>query len=134
LRDLVNDLDTARFQTWVEAFSRLIDHCESDEVMRVITGPLKTNPAVDADRWWTDALDSVRGMAGSGHYELPTDDDNRTALLYQVFLKVEHEDLDITKFCSRVYGLSSYQLPRNRRYFQRRTGLEVHSGADLSLG
>jgi len=40
---------------------------------------------------------------------LPTDDDERTALLYQVFLKVEHESLDITNFCMAVYGPTKYQ-------------------------
>ena len=108
-RDLIDDLDSTPHQTWGEAFGRLIAHCETDAVMQVITGPLATDPRVDANKWWADALTSTRGMAGTGHFALPTDDDERTALLYQVLLKIEHEDVEISRFCDVVYGLTRYQ-------------------------
>ena len=70
--------------------------------MQVVTEPLRSNRQVDAAKWYADVL-------ASGHYELPYNDDNRTALLYQFFLKVEKEGLDISKFCLQVYGIANYQ-------------------------
>lgn len=107
--DIVDDLMAATSQTWGDTFRRLVVHCETDTVMQVITEPLRTDPRVDADKWWNDAINSVRGTAGSGQYTLPTDDDERTALLYQVFLKLEHEDINIHTFCLPVYGVRKRQ-------------------------
>ncbi len=107
--DLVSDLMQAVFQTWGDCFTHLIAHCEQNPVMRAITEPLRQNTNVDASKWYGECLGSVRGMVGSGRYALPTDDDDRTALLYQFFLKIEHESLDITKFCMAVYGATKFQ-------------------------
>lgn len=108
-QDIVDDILSASFQTWSDTFSHLITHCETDPVMQIITGPLKSDPRIDAGKWWDDAVSSPTGMVGSGHYTLPTDDDERTALLYQVFLKIEFDDLDIKKFCVAGYGHTHYQ-------------------------
>ncbi len=107
--DIVDDLFNAQFQTWPNMFTHLITHCETDSVMKVITGPLKDDPRVEAEKWFLDAIKSVKGMVGSGSYSLPTDDDERTALLYQVFLGVEYEKYDILRFNQSVFGHSGYQ-------------------------
>ena len=108
-RDIVNDLFSAKFQQWGDMFTHLIVHCETDPVMKVITGPLRYDPRVEAKKWWDDALASVQGMIGSGRYTLPTDDDERTALLYQVFLGIENEKWDFQRFSMAVYGHTKYQ-------------------------
>ena len=108
-RDLVDDLMAAKFQTWDDDFVRLITHCETDPVMQVITEPLATYPRIDADKWWSDAVNSVGGVAGSGQYTLPADADQRTALLYQVFLKPKREEVNFACFCVAVYGHTDYQ-------------------------
>ena len=108
-RDIVNDLFSAKFQQWGDMFTHLMSHCETDPVMMVVTEPLKSDPRVDAKKWWDDAVASVSGMVGSGGYSLPTDDQERTALLYQVFLGVEHENFSIQRFNQSVYGHSKYQ-------------------------
>lgn len=108
-KDLSNDLFNAKFQTWGDSFTHLITHCEQNPVMQVVTAALQENKNVDARKWYQDALDSVRGMVGSGQYKLPTDDEDRTALLYQFFLLIETENIDITEFCVAVYGVSEYQ-------------------------
>jgi hypothetical protein len=108
-RDIVNDLFSAKFQQWDDMFTHLIAHCENDPVMTVITEPLKNDPRVNATKWWDDAIASVRGMVGSGHYALPTDDDERTALLYQVFLGIENNDWDLSRFNMSVFGHTHYQ-------------------------
>lgn len=106
--DTVNDLFQAKFQTWGNTFTHLITHCEQESVMKLVTEPLRSNSAVDAEKWYTDALSSAQGI-GSGHYELPYDDDDRTALLYKFFLMLENNKVDFTKFCLAVYRTTGYQ-------------------------
>ena len=107
--DTVNDLFQAKFQTWGNTFTHLITHCEQDSIMKVVTEPLRQNRAVDAEKWYTDVMSSVRGVVGTGHYELPYDDDDRTALLYQFFLLLENNKVDFNMFCMCVYGTTKYQ-------------------------
>src|SRR5262249_41988535 len=108
-KDIVSDLMQARFQTWGDCFTHLITHCEQDPVMHLVTEPLRANRNVNAERWHSDCLASATGMVGSARYQLPTDDDDRTALLYQFFLKIEKEHVDVYRFCISAYGTSSYQ-------------------------
>jgi hypothetical protein len=107
--DIVSDLFNAKFQTWGDAFAHLMTHCEEDPVMRIVTEPLRLNKHVDAGKWLADASASVGSMVGSGRYELPYDDDDRTALLYQFCLKIANEHLDISRFCVHFYGLTNFQ-------------------------
>lgn len=108
-RDIVNDLFSSKFQQWGDMFTHLIAHCETDPVMKVVTEPLKHDPRVDAKKWWDAAVVSGRSMVGSGQYILPTDDGERTALLYQVFLGVENDNWNIMRFSMSVYGHTKYQ-------------------------
>jgi hypothetical protein len=108
-KDLCDDLFQAKFQAWGHSFTHLIKHCEENPVMRAVTDPLRANKNVDARKWYNDALASVTGMVGSGHYELPIDDNDRTALLYQFFLLIENEGIDVDRFCTAVYGDTQYQ-------------------------
>lgn len=108
-KDIVHDLLSAKFQTWSNTFTHLITHCEEDAVMRVVTAPLRANRRVDASKWYEDCMASVGGMVGTARYELPYDDEDRTALLYQFLLKVERDSLNIQQFCINAYGTTSYQ-------------------------
>jgi hypothetical protein len=108
-KDTYSDLMRARFQSWGGVFTQLMTHCETDPVMRVVTDPLRKNKNVDAEKWHADTLGTVRGMLGSGHFALPPDDDDRTALLYQFFLNIEAGKADVRTFCIRVYGETKYQ-------------------------
>ena len=107
--DTVNDLFQANFQTWNNTFTHLITHCEQDSVIKLVTEPLRSNRAVDAEKWYTDALSSMTSMVGSGYYELPFDNDDRTALLYQFFLLLDNNKVNLKQFCLAVYGTSDYQ-------------------------
>lgn len=107
--DLVNDVLSSKYQTWDDALTHLLAHCESDAVMQVVMTPLKTDSRIDANKWWQDAIASVRGMVGSGHYSLPIEDDERMALIYQVLLLVNSGSADLHGFCISVYGVSNYQ-------------------------
>ena len=107
--DIVSDLISASFQTWRNSFTHLIQHCEQDQVMRVITEPLRSNSAVDASKWYADAMATVGGMIGSGRYQLPYNDDDRTALLYQFFLNIQNKGLSVDEFCMAMYGTTRFQ-------------------------
>jgi hypothetical protein len=107
--DIVNDLFGAKFQTWTNAFNHLMEHCQHDPVMQVVTEPLKCNKSVDAEKWYADALASVGSMIGSGQYELPYDDDDRTAILYQFFLMFYDNKVNLKSFCMGMYGCRNYQ-------------------------
>lgn len=107
--DCARDLFSAVFQVWGDCFTHLITHCEQDPVMRVVTEPLRVNMNVNPQQWYENALASVQGMTGSGHYTLPTDDDDCTALLYQFFLMVERDEVDLTTFCLYIYGSTRHQ-------------------------
>jgi hypothetical protein len=104
--DIVSDLTAAQSQTWGHQFAHLIAHCERDPVMQVITEPLRTNRNVDASKWYSEAMNSVGSGVGSGFYELPTDDDERTALLYQFFLLLVDGKIQFNDFCSGMYILN----------------------------
>ncbi len=82
--------------------------------MKVVTQPLRENPAVNAGKWYADAMQTLGGMAGSAYYELPYDDDDRTALLYQFFLLAENGKANLKDFCVNMYGVSKYQEVINR--------------------
>lgn len=49
------------------------------------------------------------GMVGSGKYTLPYDEGERTALLYQFFLMIEHGDVAFDAFCMNAYGKTNFQ-------------------------
>jgi hypothetical protein len=108
-KDTVDDLMSASFNTWGETFSHLITHCEEDPVMHAVTEPLRNNPNVNAQKWYSDCLASVQGMVGTARYELPYNDDDRTALLYQFFLRLEEGAVEFRNFCMYVYGHTRYQ-------------------------
>jgi hypothetical protein len=107
--DIVNDLIKATFQTWGNTFTHLMTHCEQDPVMQVVTQPLRENPGVHVEDWYAEAMGTVGGMVGSAHYELPYDDDDRTALLYQFFLLAENGKADFKSFCMFMYGSTKPQ-------------------------
>ena len=71
-RDLVNDLRVAPYQIWGDRLSHLVDHCENDPVMRVVTESLRApTRTVNAQTWYDESLKTHGGMLGSGRYELP---------------------------------------------------------------
>lgn len=107
--DIINDLLQADFRTWGNSFTHLVTHCENDPIMKVVIGPLKDTNLADAHAWYEQFARSVGGMAGSGRYELPYDDDERTALLYQFFLMIENGEVAFDRFCIDAYGKTHFQ-------------------------
>jgi hypothetical protein len=108
-KDIISDLSQSQWQTWEGTFRNLLTHCQQDPVMRLVMDPLLTNTNVDATKWYTDARNSTGGMLGRGTYDLPYDDEDRTALLYQFFIMINDGRADFSSFCISVYGEDSFQ-------------------------
>lgn len=106
--DTVQDLFRAPFQAWDDTLARLMTHCEQDPVMKLVTDPLKSSQDFDAKEWFEEASNSAEGTIGTGTYKLPSDDEQRTALIYQVLLLVQN-GLSINDFCIEVFGVKKYQ-------------------------
>ena len=108
-QDTLNSL----FQNYGDNLGRLVQFLETDPVMAVVTEPLKQNPHIDIKQWYQDFLETGGSFVGSKHYELPQDEDDRLALVYQFLLKVlsedESESIDLTRFCIDAYGETKYQ-------------------------
>lgn len=102
--DLVQDIKNSTHNTWDDALARLLHHCQNDAVMQVITEPLLNNTRIDFEGWLAKATESVVGTTGSGRYQLPSDDEDCTALLYQFLLKANKNEVDVLSFCVGMYG------------------------------
>lgn len=107
--DTVSDLFRADFRTWGDTLNRLLDHCEKNNVMSVVVGPLKKNTQINVQSWHQDAMETIGGMIGSGRFTLPLDDEDRTALLYQFLLAIDKNEIAVDKFCMHFFGKTNYQ-------------------------
>jgi hypothetical protein len=107
--DIVSDLMAARPQTWGNSFDHLIEHCRNDQIMQVVLAPLAGNKNIDAVAWYQGAMSTTGSMVGTGRYTLPFDDEERTALLYQFFVLIAENKVDLSLFCQNMYGTSGYQ-------------------------
>jgi len=85
----------------------LIDHCENDPVLSIVINRLKANRNINLDEWYDKVKDR------ENPFELPKDDENRLALLYQLLSKLVREKLDPVDvayelFPSRITSLDHY--------------------------
>ena len=106
--DTCTDLIQSDWHTWDNYLNILIDHCENNPVMKTVTDPLRHNPNVDIDAWYTEFQDSVGGMVGSGSYSLPSNDEDRTALYYKFLRDVQDGKIQLVQFCLNAFGSTDY--------------------------
>lgn len=108
-----NDTLKSVFQNYGDNLDRLVQFLETDPVMVVVTEPLKQNPHIDVNQWHQNFLETDGSSIGSKRYQLPQDEDDRLALVYQFLLRVLSEDesdrIDLTDFCINAYGETKYQ-------------------------
>src|SRR5208282_4698692 len=98
------DLLDSNGHTIENAINIFVDFCESDKIMATITLSLKDNANVNISKWYDDFSRSVGSMIGSGKFILPTNDDDRLALLYQLLLKIKSKEIDLRGFCLDAFG------------------------------
>lgn len=98
--DLAGELACAGISSWRGLLKRLLHHCTTDPVMRVVSEPLRTRSGVDVNGWYESSMQHRT-------YELPCDDDECLALLYQFLEAVNNRDsskIDETIFANEVLG------------------------------
>ncbi|MCK4795872.1 MAG: hypothetical protein KAT05_00750 [Spirochaetes bacterium] len=101
--DYSNDVLKSDYNTFSTRLKILIHHCENDPVMKIITNQLK-NIDVDFDGWMANSMESGGSMAGSKEFNLPVDETERDALLYQFCLKINTEEIDIMSYSIHFFG------------------------------
>jgi hypothetical protein len=102
------DLLYSKFHNFDNNLKIFLHFCETNEVAKNITGPLKVNPNVDLKDWWTKFKATGGSFVGSKHYTLPLDETDRTALLYQFLLALDAGVYDFMDFCMGAYGRTRY--------------------------
>ena len=107
--DMGSDVTRAQFQTWEAHLKNLLDFCETDPIMDIITDPLRHNPNINIEQWHKDFQTTVGSMVGSGQYEIPKNDDDRTALFYQVLRAFSDGKIDPGRFAVHAFGETKYQ-------------------------
>ena len=107
-RDLVQDLYQTDHHTWGDRITHLLNHCEQNPVMKVITEPLRRNQNVDAGKWYDEYM--MQESRPALPYRLPLDDEDCAALIYQFLLLLEYEEerIDLVGFCYRAFGTSKH--------------------------
>jgi len=108
-RDISIDLQGSRYQTWNDNLRHLIAHCENDQVMKAVTTSLSVHPDVNFALWYQTFLASCRSMMGTNRYYLPTNDDQKTALLYQFLVEIASGNINVFTFCLQAYAKKNGQ-------------------------
>jgi hypothetical protein len=100
--DYGSDVVSSNSHTFDATFKIFIDHCENDEILKNVIIPLKKKDVHFQD-WLDKGLESGGGSIRC-KFDLPTDSNERDALLYQFCLKVLSSDIDLIGFGLRFFG------------------------------
>jgi len=122
--------------TFEDALNFFLEFCESDEIMKTITSALKDNRNIDFTKWHDDFLKSGGSMVGSGRFVLPTSEEDRLSLLYQLLLNTRSGKVNYDGFCVHAFGSLTFDgmaynfnkavsRPLIRGLFQRVEALEA---------
>lgn len=101
------DLSNSDGHTFESALNVFLDFCESDDLMRNITKPLKERSTVDMAKWYEDFSKSGGSMIGSGRFVLPANEEDRLSLLYRLLLRVRSGEIGFPGFCLHAFGATS---------------------------
>jgi acetyltransferase-like isoleucine patch superfamily enzyme len=93
-RDYFSYVFTSDILTFPTFFDTLINFCEDDDVMKVITSQLKQID-ISYDDWFKQLPSYQNGMV---EFHLPTDETKRTALLYKICLKIHNKEIEVFHF------------------------------------
>jgi len=93
-RDNVTYVFNSDIYTFTTFFNNLIFFCETDEVMRVITSQLK-----QIDISYDDWFNQLPQPYGRPELDLPTNETERTALIYKICIKIQKKEIDRFNFC-----------------------------------
>ena len=106
-RDYASDVLSSDRVTFPTRFDIFLDHCETDRVMKVIRNQLMAID-VDAIKWWYDAYQTKGSYVGSMTFSLPTNEDERDALLFRICLLIHDDKIDLVTFSNGFFRVESY--------------------------
>jgi len=102
-QDYSSDVLSSNFHDFNARFKIFIHHCESDEIMKIITSQLK-EMNVHFQEWWEKGQKTGGSMVGSKRFDLPLDEGERDALMYQLILKFSTGEINLVQFCLDYFG------------------------------
>jgi len=105
--DYASDIFSSDTNTFDIRYSIFLHHCENDEILKIITNQLKSID-VQIDDWWKKGIESAGSFVGSARFDLPLDETDRDALLYQFCLKIHSGEFSFQRFCMMHLGKSNY--------------------------
>lgn len=80
--DLASDVGRSDWKTWPENLRQLLHFCETDPVLQEVLAPLKNTALADYNAWQDRVAHRRDFSAGI----FPTDENEQTALYYQILL------------------------------------------------
>jgi hypothetical protein len=99
-QDSVSYVFRANSQTFPTFFDNLINFCETDEVMRVISSQLKQID-ISYDKWYYQ-LKTYPNQKKEFH--LPLDETKRAALIYKICIKIYTNEINVSDFCFKFFS------------------------------
>lgn len=105
--DYASDVLSSNYHTFDTRFNILLNHCENDVIMSIISNQLKS---IDAhfDEWWEKGMSTGGSFVGSKQFDLPVDETERDSLLYQFCLKINDRSLNFSRFCLDFFGATNF--------------------------
>jgi len=111
-RDYSKDLLNSNSKTFSNNLNIFIGFCENDEIMRIVSAQLKSNKNVDINRWYSD-LQKTGGLVIGSKDVLPTNEEDRISLLYQLLSKIDSDEISFLGFCIVAYGKTNIKTNVN---------------------
>lgn len=106
-QDYGSDVLNSDFHDFTARFKIFIHHCESDGIMKIITSQLKEMD-VNFQEWWEKGQKTGGSMVGSKRFDLPLDEGERDALMYQLILKFSTGEINLMQFCVDYFGENQF--------------------------
>jgi hypothetical protein len=103
--DYATDVFNSDNNSFDTHFKILINFCENDQVIRVISVQIKSIDC-DFDEWWKQSTRIKSSLAHNGIFELPSDEDEIDALIYNLCLKISNNDINLLDYCIKFFGSS----------------------------
>jgi hypothetical protein len=94
-QDYVSYVFRADYVTFPTFFDNLINFCENDIVMKVITSQLK-EIEISYDNWYQKLKKYENGKP---EFRLPYDEVQRSSLLYKICIKIHNNEINVFNFC-----------------------------------
>jgi len=103
--DYSSDFEVSDHNSFDTHLKILLDHCENDPIMKVITEPLKNEKVYG--KWKDEFIQGMGSMVGSSKLNFPIDEYERDSYLYQLLRKMRNNEINLTTLAMRCHGGSS---------------------------